>query len=253
MNGQSNNAVVANGASGDNNKLRSYKWIYWVLHIAVLILSLFLIISISIDTFSNKGIEYYSRPSFVKTQLIICCVFLFDYIVEFVLAKRKVRYFFGNLIFLIVSIPYLWILEKMGYHDFSPRTAYLLQYIPLVRGGYALAIVIGWFTYSKASGLFVTYLATLVSTVYFASLVFYMFEHNVNALVNNYSDALWWASMDVTTVGSNIIAVTPEGRVLSVLLAALGMMMFPIFTVYVTSLIQRQRKQTVSQEQANKL
>ena len=45
--------------------------------------------------------------------------------------------------------------------------------------------------------------------------------------------------MDVTTVGSNVYAVTVTGRVLSVLLAALGMMMFPIFTVYVTSLVQK--------------
>ena len=49
--------------------------------------------------------------------------------------------------------------------------------------------------------------------------------------------------MDVTTVGSNIIAVTVTVRVLSVLLAALGMMMFPIFTVYVTSLIQKKNKE----------
>ena len=49
--------------------------------------------------------------------------------------------------------------------------------------------------------------------------------------------------MDVTTVGSNIIAVTVTGRVLSVLLAALGMMMFPIFTVYVTSLVERRNKE----------
>ena len=47
--------------------------------------------------------------------------------------------------------------------------------------------------------------------------------------------------MDVTTVGSNISAITVTGRVLSVVLAALGMMMFPIFTVYVTSLVQKKR------------
>ena len=49
-----------------------------------------------------------------------------------------------------------------------------------------------------------------------------MLEHRVNPLVNDYGDALWWAFMDVTTVGSNIIAQTVTGRVLSVLLAALG-------------------------------
>ena len=68
-------------------------------------------------------------------------------------------------------------------------------------------------------------------------------EHGTNPLVTGYGDALWWAFMDVTTVGSNIIAVTVTGRVLSVLLAALGMMMFPIFTVYVTSLVERRNKE----------
>ena len=68
-------------------------------------------------------------------------------------------------------------------------------------------------------------------------------EHGTNALVTGYGDALWWAFMGVTTVGSNIIAVTATGRVLSVLLAALGMMMFPIFTVYVTSLVERRNKE----------
>ena len=62
-------------------------------------------------------------------------------------------------------------------------------------------------------------------------------------MVTDYWSALWWAFMDVTTVGSNIIAVTVTGRVLSVLLAALGMMMFPIFTVYVTSLVQKRNQE----------
>lgn len=64
-------------------------------------------------------------------------------------------------------------------------------------------------------------------------------EHDTNPLVAHYTDALWWAFMDVTTVGSNIYAVTATGKILSVVLAALGMMMFPIFTVYVTNLVQR--------------
>ena len=73
-------------------------------------------------------------------------------------------------------------------------------------------------------------------------LLFFVIEHKVNPQVTGYDDALWWAFMDVTTVGSNIYAVTPTGRILSVLLAALGMMMFPIFTVYVTSLVQNANK-----------
>ena len=117
--------------------------------------------------------------------------------------------------------------------------------MPLIRGGYALAIVVGWFTSNKATGLFFSYIIILLSTVYFSSLTFFLFEKGVNPLVKNYTDALWWAAMDVTTVGSNIVAVTGVGRVLSVLLAALGMMMFPIFTVYVTNLITKRNQEAV--------
>lgn len=87
--------------------------------------------------------------------------------------------------------------------------------------------------------MFTSYLTMLLATVYFSSLIFFVLEHKVNPLVPDYGEALWWAFMDVTTVGSNIYAVTITGKVLSVLLAALGMMMFPIFTVYVTSLVQK--------------
>lgn len=121
---------------------------------------------------------------------------------------------------------------------------YVLRFVPFLRGGYALALVVGWFTSSRATSLFVTYLATLISGIYFSSLIFYVFEHGANSLVTDYNDALWWALMDCTTVGSNIVAVTPVGRVLSVLVAALGMMMFPIFTVYITSLITRYHSST---------
>ena len=61
-------------------------------------------------------------------------------------------------------------------------------------------------------------------------------------MVTDYWSELCWSFMDVSTVGSNIYAVAPTGKILSVVLAALGMMMFPIFTVYVTSLVQQANK-----------
>ena len=199
------------------------KGIYGILHVIILILSLFLVISISVDTF--KGIPFYEQSVYMKVQLWICALFLADFVLEWFLAEKKGHYVATHFIFLLVAIPYM------------------LRFIPLVRGGYAMAIVVGWLTYNRASGLFVSYLTMLLATVYFSSLAFYVMEHGPNPLVKGYGDALWWAFMDVTTVGSNIIAVTPTGRVLSVLLAALGMMMFPIFTVYVTSLVERRNKE----------
>lgn len=224
------------------------KQIYFWLHIFLLMLSLFLIIFISIDTFKN--IAFYKEPEFMAVQLWICILFLIDFFLEWILAEKKWHYLFTHFLFFLVAIPYNNIIGYFGW-NFSPQVEYLLRYVPLVRGGYALAIVVGWLTSNRATGLFLSYLLTLVATVYFASVIFFIFEQTVNPLVNNYIDALWWASMDVTTVGSNIIAVTPVGRVLSVVLAALGMMLFPIFTVYITNIIQTRNKQGLIIGQGN--
>ncbi len=212
---------------------------YWLLHIIILLLSLFLIISISIDTY--KGTHFYLQSSYMKVQLWICIWFIISFFLELLLADRKWKYLWTHLLFLLISIPYINIINYFGW-NFSPETSYLIRFIPLVRGGYALALVVGWLTYSKASSLFVSYLTMLVATIYFSSLIFYVLEHKVNPLVNDYGDAVWWACMDVTTVGSDINSMTITGRILSVLLAALGMMMFPIFTVYITNLIQMANK-----------
>ena len=214
--------------------------IYGILHVIILLLSLFLVISISVDTF--KGIPFYTQSLYMKVQLWICILFLFDFILELFLSKDKLRYFGTHFLFLLVAIPYQNIIAYMGW-TFSPEITYMLRFIPLVRGGYAMAIVVGWLTYNKASSLFISYLTMLLATVYFDSLAFFVMEHKVNPLVVGYGDALWWAFMDVTTVGSNISAITVTGRVLSVVLAALGMMMFPIFTVYVTSLVQKSNEE----------
>ncbi|MBD5176476.1 MAG: two pore domain potassium channel family protein [Bacteroidales bacterium] len=224
------------------------KIIYYCLHIMVLLLSIFLIVSISIDTFKN--IAFYKEPRFMMIQFWICILFLLDFFLEWILAEKKWHYLVTHFIFFLVAIPYWAIIDYFGW-TFSPKVEYLLRYIPLVRGGYALALVVSWLTTNRATGLFVAYLLTLVATLYFSSVVFFVFEVNVNSLVNSYDDALWWAAMDMTTVGSNIIAVTPVGRVLSVLLAALGMMLFPIFTVYITNVIQNMNKRGQIMGQGN--
>lgn len=57
------------------------KGIYGVLHVIILLLSLFLIISISIDTFKN--LPFLTQGSYLKIQLWICTFFIFDFILEF--------------------------------------------------------------------------------------------------------------------------------------------------------------------------
>ena len=205
------------------------------LHIVILVLSLFLVVSISYDIFNN--IAFQDQSQYLEIQWWICLFFLFVFFLEWFLAEKRARYFFTHSLFLIVSIPYLNIIDYFGI-SFPPEANYFIRFIPMIRGGYALAIVVGWLTYSRISSLFMSYITMLGATVYFASLIFFAVEHPVNLMVDNYGAALWWAAMDVTTVGSNIYAMTTTGKVMSVVLAALGMMLFPIFTVYITDLVK---------------
>ena len=214
--------------------------VYAFLHLLILALSIFLVICISIDSYKNEA--FYKEPQFMHVQLWICVIFLADFFIEFFLSPNKKEYLSTRFIFFFVSIPYNAIISHYGW-DFSPMLTYCIRYIPLIRGGYAMSIVVSWFTYNRATGLFISYLMTLLFTIYFSSLAFFLFEKGVNPGVKNYGDAVWWAFMDATTVGSNIVAVTTVGKVLSVLLAAIGMMMFPIFTVYVTNILTKHNQQ----------
>ena len=128
--------------------------VYNILHILILLLSVFLIITISIDTFRN--ISFLNQGYYKKIQLWICAFFILDFILEFILSKHKWKYLRNRFVFFLVSIPYMNIFSYLNV-DFSPETYYFLRFIPLVRSGYALAIVIGWLSYNKISSLFISY------------------------------------------------------------------------------------------------
>ena len=100
------------------------KGIYGILHIIILIMSLFLVISISVDTF--KGIPFYTQSSYMKVQLCICLWFLFDFVLELFLAKHKGRYLRTHFIFLLVAIPYQNIIAYYGW-TFSDEITYLFS------------------------------------------------------------------------------------------------------------------------------
>ncbi|MGQ8870131.1 ion channel [Myroides sp. TSA_177.3] len=206
------------------------------LHIISAFMLIVLGVSISIDTFSN--ISYLTGDTYMKIQLWICIYFLLSLFIEFILSKKKSKFFWNNIIFILISIPYLNLFEAFDI-SFSSEMKYFFRFIPLIRGGYALGFVIIMLSRKKISGLFFSYILILMSLIYFYSLIFYVFEHEINPDVNSYFDALWWAAMGATTTGSNIIAITPVGKILSVITAISGITMFPFFTVYVTSLVQR--------------
>lgn len=211
-----------------------------LLNVLVLLGSVLVIAALSFEVFHDLDQVYYKL--YMKIQLWVCIVFLVDFFYRLYLSPRKGRFIWRNFLFFLVAIPYQHLVPYFQM-DPSSEISYIFRLMPLVRGGYGLAVTVGWITRSRLTNLLVSYILIILSLTYFASLVFFLLEHPINPAVPTYGDALWWAFMNVTTVGSNIFAKTGTGAVLSVMLAASGMMLFPIFTVYITNRFQSQKQQ----------
>ncbi len=216
----------------------SRKMILNSLHVIVLVLSVLLIAYISYDTFQN--IPFLKNRHYMAFQLFVCVVFILDFFIELILAPDKWFYFKRRWIFLFLSIPFLNIINHYDI-QLSPDAIYFVRFIPLARGALALAIVLGYISHNRMTSLFTSYVSIMVLITYFAGLIFFEREHPVNSMVTSYWDAFWWGCMQVTTLGCDIYPVTVAGKILCVVLSLMGMIMFPLFTVYMTNLIVSRR------------
>lgn len=193
-----------------------------------------LVLMISTDVF--RHITYFTDPLYMKIQLWICLYFIFNVIVEFTLSPKTLRYTLELIIFLLVSIPYINIVDYLGI-ELTGELRFLLRIAPMIRAAYVLALVNGNIRTDRFTGMLTAYLVLLVVVLYFGSLMFYVSEYDVNPDVTDYWQALWWAVMCMTTAGSYINEYTTVGRVLSVILSGGGLILFPVFTVYIAHVI----------------
>ena len=83
------------------------------------------------------------------------------------------------------------------------------------------------------------YLAVVGNGIMFLSAYgFYYFEREVNAQVDSYGDALWWAMCTVSTVGYGDIApITGIGRMIGAGLIIFGVMFFLTWTAVLAGLL----------------
>ena len=198
-----------------------------------LIAGIALLVGVSVEVLTGNHHTY--SEWYMRLQLVVCIIFIFDFASALVARDSNQNYFLLNLLSLIVSIPYLNILDWIDV-PLDRGVAVTVAALQLLRSFVAMGVVVKWFINGKANRLFGAYLFTVVCFTYLAALMFYDYEVDVNDKLHGFGNALWWAWMNVTTVGAAIFPVTAVGKVLAVLLPALGMMFFPIFTIYVTNM-----------------
>lgn len=226
-------------------KRRKGYFLMGLMNTVVLVLSVLLIVWISIDTFKN--INFLENHRYMTFQFWVCIIFIIDFFVELWNSENKWRFFRRRIVFLFLSVPYLNIVNLMDIH-LSYDALYFVRFIPLARGALALSIVISYLSSNAVTSLFMSYLSIMILVGYFCSLIFYQREHGVNPEVNTYWTALWWSAMNMSTVGCNISPVTVSGKIVAVVLPISGMVIFPLFTVYLTDFVTRAVKKSKKDE-----
>ena len=123
------------------------------------------------------------------------------------------------------------------------RSLRLLRLLRLIRAfgvaGMGLRLVHRHFGRQK----FHYVLAIAGATVLLGAVGFFALESGENSAVRHFGDALWWAISTVTTVGyGDITPVTPEGRLIAVVLMLTGIGVIGVFTATVASLLFKEEK-----------
>lgn len=200
------------------------------------IASIILIVSISLEVFSDDS--FFKRNIYSDTQFWVCLYFCADFFIFWLLSKNRWQFFRRYFIIFFLSIPYLSFIDNLHEH-FTEGEIYLIRLIPLIRGAAAFIFIILLVVRRSTTALFISYIILLFAMIYFITILFFVAERGVNPEVKTFYDSLWWAAMTVTTLGSTIQPMTVSGKVITASLAVVGLTIFPIFTAYITTLVNR--------------
>lgn len=207
------------------------------LRFLVLVASIAIIIMISVDAF-HPHFNFLSPSTYMAVQPAVCGIYLADFFASLAYSERKWHFFATHFVMFLISIPFTWLLSLADIH-LTGIWAYVLHFVPTLRAVLALTIVVGFVSKNKVIGLFASYVTILILVVYFSSVIFYLREGSVNSGVTSYWAALWWCMLQATTLGASFYAQTTVGKAIAMVLSALGVMMFPLFTVYLSQMMKK--------------
>lgn len=184
---------------------------------------LFLLVVLVPVVFASVPLSVRNTLTVVETVLWI--VFVVDYLVRFLLAPKRWRFFWTHIPELVViSVPVL-------------RPLRSLQALRLLRLG-GLGTVANRVARRSLQGRAVLLVSavTLILVLTVAGVVLIFERGNPHATITSYPDALWWALSTVTTVGyGDIYPVTSGGRLAGLLLMLAGIALAGIITAAVAA------------------
>ena len=170
------------------------------------------------------GLNYYLQ----LLSLVIWAIFILDFAVKFILAPHKLNFLQSNVLTTIsLIVPALRVFR-------ITRVFRVVRSVRAVRGLRLVKVVgsinrgmrsLGKTMQRRAFG-YVVALTVVVTVAGAAGMYAFEQEHGLKT----YGEAIWWTAMLLISIGSDYFPVTPEGRVLCLLLALYGFAVFGYVT-----------------------
>ena len=198
------------------------------LNLIIIILSVYVLISLLVDTFVKLPLEISDLLFTIDNG--ICLVFLLDFFIRFFHAENKLKFMKWGWIDLISSIPSVDIL-RIG------RLVRLIRLLRVFRAFRSTRILVKHIFKNKIEGTITTVTIITVLIIISSSISILIVENVPGSNIKTAEDAIWWAMTTVTTVGyGDRYPVTTEGRIIAVVLMITGISLFGVFTGYISSI-----------------
>lgn len=161
---------------------------------------------------------------------VVCAIFFCDFLISFVRAADRKRYFFTwGWLDLLSSIPTVDA-ARWG------RAARVMRVFRVLRGLRAAKIVAGLVLRRRAENTFLAASLVAMLLVIFCSIAVLHFEDQPDSNIKNGEDAVWWAFVTITTVGyGDRFPITSEGRFIGALLMCGGVGLFGTFSGFLAA------------------
>jgi len=190
----------------------------------IVILSIYVIFELyigSVITYSPTVSIWTQRIDFV-----ICILFLYDFFSRLIKAKEKGLFLKYNWIDFISSIPTVGIL-RIG------RIVRIIRVLRILRSG---KVFYRFINKDNSLSTFGYIVILNIFLILLASISLYQLEHNINPDIKTLGDSVWWSIITTTTLGfvRDVEPLTAEGKIFSVILIGMGILLFGTFTGMVT-------------------
>jgi voltage-gated potassium channel len=188
----------------------------------------------------------------LRVDLLICGIFLVDFIIVFWRAPSKAGYFFmgGGWLDLLGSVPVLHDLPWTAIFRFA-RLSRAIRIVKHLRARDRDEVIKEARRSRAESALLVTFLVAIV-LITMASLIVLQAERGApdgNILTGR--DAFWWAFVTMTTVGyGDHVPVTATGQIMAMILMTFGVGIFAVLTGFLATklLVQQGEGQDAEQD-----